>query len=141
MVNYADLIFSLFADDSTATHSDFILKDLLDKLKSEFAKVLEWLKTNKLIINLQKTYLMVFTNKERPETISLNINGSIIQERTESKFLGVILDNKLTWHAHVKHISSKISKSIAIVRMLKDTFPKHILKILYIILVYTIKRM
>ena len=136
MVNCAELIFSLFADDSTATHSDFNLKDLLDKLKLEFAKVLEWLKTNKLIINLQKTYLMVFTNKERPETISLNINGSIIQERTESKFLGVILDNKLTWHAHIKHISSKISKSVAILRMLRDTFPKHILKTLYLTLVY-----
>ena len=54
MVNYAQLIFSLFADDSTATHSDFILKDLLEKLKSESAKVLEWLKSNKLNTNLQK---------------------------------------------------------------------------------------
>ena len=79
---------------------------------------------------------MVFTNKVRPETISLNINGSVIQERTESKFLGVILDNKLTWHAHIKHISSKISKSVAILRMLRDTFPKHILKTLYLTLVY-----
>ena len=79
---------------------------------------------------------MVFTSKGRPEIISLNINGSIIQERSASKFLGVILDNKLTWHAHIKHISSKISKSVAILRMLRDTFPKHILKTLYLTLVY-----
>ena len=58
------------------------------------------------------------------------------KKKTESKFLGVILDNKLTWHAHVKHISSKISKSVAIIRMLRDTFPKHILKTLYLTLVY-----
>ena len=66
---------------------------------------------------------MVFTNKEKPNTSSLNIDGNIIQERTETKFLGVILDNKFNWHAHVKHISSKISKSVAIIRMLRDTFP------------------
>ena len=80
---------------------------------------------------------MVFTNKNRPETISLNVNGSLIQERTDAKFLGVILDNKLTWHAHIKHISSKISKSVAILSMLKDTFPKHILKMLYFTLVHS----
>ena len=79
---------------------------------------------------------MVFTNKEKPNTSSLNIDGNIIQERTETKFLGVILDNKLNWHAHVKHISSKISKSVAIIRMLRDTFPKYILKTLYLTLVY-----
>ena len=73
---------------------------------------------------------MVFTNKEKPNTSSLNIDGNIIQERTETKILGVILDNQLNWHAHAKHISSKISKSVAIIRMLRDTFPKYILKTL-----------
>ena len=60
MVNSADLMFSLFADDSTATNSDFTLNDTLKKLKTEFTKVLEWLKANKLIINLEKTHIMVF---------------------------------------------------------------------------------
>ena len=136
MINSAELFFSLFADDSTATCCDFTLKDALEKLTNEFAKVLEWLKANKLIINLQKTHIMVFTNKGKPNSSSLNIDGNIIQERTETKFLGVILDNQLNWHAHVKHISSKISKSVAIIRMLRDTFPKYILKTLYLTLVY-----
>ena len=81
MVNSAYLMFNLFADDSTATNSDFTLNDTLKKLKTEFTKVLEWLKANKLIINLEKTHIMVFTNKERPNTISLNVNGNIIQEK------------------------------------------------------------
>ena len=99
MINSAELFFSLFADDSTATCSDSTLKDTLEKLTKEFAKVIEWLKANKLIINLQKTHIMVFTNKEKPNSSSLNIDGNIIQERTETKFLGVILDNQLNWHA------------------------------------------
>ena len=72
MINSAELFFSLFADDSTATCSDFTLKSTLEKLTKEFAKVIEWLKANKLIINLQKTHIMVFTNKEKPNSFSLN---------------------------------------------------------------------
>ena len=47
-----------------------------------------------------------------------------------------IIDNQLNWHAQVKHISNKISKSVSILRILRDIFPKHILKTLYLTLIY-----
>ena len=137
MINSSKLLkFSLFADDSTTTYSNSSLNRTLNTLKTEFSKVLEWLTANKLIINLQKTHLMVFTNKIRPQAISLNIDGNIIHETAETKFLGVILDNQLSWHAHVKHNSNKISKSAAILRILRDIFPLNILKTLYLTLVF-----
>ena len=137
MVNCSDILkFSLFADDSTASHSDTDLNTTLNTLKDEFSKVLEWLQANKLIINLQKTHMMLFTNKTRPATLSININNNVITEINETKFLGVIVDNQLNWNAHIKHISNKVSKSIAILRILRDVFPKHILKMLYLTLTY-----
>ena len=88
MINCSNILkFSLFADDSTASHSDSDLNTTLNTIKEEFTKVLEWLSTNKLIINLQKTHLMLFTNKARPASISLNINDNVITEQTETKFL------------------------------------------------------
>ena len=101
---------------------------MLNTLKEEFTKVLDWLLANKLIINLQKTHLMLFTNRSRPASISLNIDDNVITEKAETKFLGVIVDNQLNWNAHIKHISNKMSKSVAILRFLRDIFPKHILK-------------
>ena len=71
---------------------------------------------------------MLFTNKIRDAAVSISANGQSITEITETKFLGVILDNKLTWDAHIKYISQKISKSVSILRMLKHTFPTNALK-------------
>ena len=137
MINCSeDLKFSLFADDSTTTYSDTTLELTLNTLQTEFSKVLGWLTANKLIINFKKTHLMVFTNKIRPQAISLDIDGNTILETRETKFLGVILDNQLSWHSHVKHISKKISKSAAILRILRDIFPLNILKTLYLTLVF-----
>ena len=137
MIHISDLFFlTQFADDSTVTYSADTLKQVIETTETDFKRVYEWLAANKLIINLNKTHLMLFTNRDRPETISININGQTINEVTETKFLGVILDNKLNWNAHIKYISKKISKSVSILQMLKFTFPSKILKSLYHSLVY-----
>ena len=130
------LHFLQYADDSTITFSSNNLKSCLDVIKTECNKVLEWLIANKLIINLNKTFIMVFTNRKRQGNISIDINNHAINEIDERKFLGIMLDNKLKWQSHIKHISNKISKSVAILRYLKFTFPKYILKTLYLTLVY-----
>ena len=125
-----------FADDSTMTYSSEDLEKAIETTKAELNRILKWLDANKLIINLDKTELMLFTNKNRPEYISIDVRDHIIKEVTETKFLGVVIDNKLSWRAHINYISKKISKSISLLKMLKYTFPSRILKYLYYSFVY-----
>ena len=47
-------------------------------------------------------------------TKNLKIDGEEISEESKTKFLGVIIDNKLQWQHHIAYISSKISKGIGI---------------------------
>ena len=134
------LFFTLFADDSTLTYTSSLSINHARKIiEKELKKVLVWLAANKLIINLNKTHLMVFTNSRRYNSekfITIKANDQIISEITETKFLGVILDNKLVWDAHIKHISNKMSKSVAILKLLKHTFPTSALKTIYHSLIY-----
>ena len=130
------LILSQFADDSTVTYSSDDLDLAIETIEEEFNRILDWLAANKLIINLNKTHLMLFTNRIHKDAISIKAKGQTITEITETKFLGVILDNKLTWEAHIKYISQKISKSVSILRMLKHTFPTNALKTIYHSLIY-----
>ena len=127
--------FLQFDDDSTTTYNNTDLQTTINIVEKEFQNVLAWLYANKLVINLQKTHLMLFTNRKRPQEITLNVNGSLIHEVNETKFLGIIVDNKLTWQPHVKYISGKISKSLSIIRYLRYSFPEKILKTLYLTLV------
>ena len=91
-----DLDLSQFADDSTMTISSKSLKKAIEIAKRELDKILEWLAVNKLIINLAKINLMVFTNKRRSGTVSINVRGHTINEITETSYLGIIIDNKLS---------------------------------------------
>ena len=131
------LFLSQFADDSTITYfSKISVEHAKEVIEKELKIVLEWLAANKLIINLGKTQLMVFSNSPRRDPVSITVNNQIINEITETKFLGVILDNKLCWNAHIKHISNKMSKSVSILKILKHTFPTNALKTIYHSLIY-----
>ena len=136
MCNSSSILnFTQFADDTTITHSGPNLEELQHEIENELAKVLDWLLANKLIINLSKTHSMLFTNKRVERKITISANNVNLEQKTECKFLGVIVDENITWKSHVKHISSKITKTIAILRFLKYTFPKDILKTLYMSLI------
>ena len=137
MIKCSNLLFlTQFADDSTITYSSLDLEQAIVTVEHEFNRVLDWLAANKLIINLTKTHLMLFTTRARPDTISILAKGQEINEVKEIKFLGVILDNDLKWDSHIEYISKKISKSVSILKMLKFSFPNNVLKNIYFSLIY-----
>ena len=74
---------------------------------------------------------MFFTNKSGDHNIQIRARDTILDLKTECKFLGVLIDNKLDWKAHINHIANKISKNVALLKFFKFAFPKDILRTLY----------
>ena len=77
---------------------------------------------------------MIFSNLKQDE-IALSIDGVDIERVHEFRFLGVILDDKLTWKSHIAHVKSKVSKSIFILNKVKYDLDTSILRMLYCTLV------
>ena len=131
------LQFTQFADDTTSTYSCKNLLDLQQTLEREILKVTHWLAANKLILNLTKTHCMLFTFKRKQQNLAIQINNTYIEEKTVTSFLGVQIDNKLNWKAHIAHICNKVSKAIAILRFVRYYYPNNILKMIYMSLIYS----
>ena len=106
-------------------------------LEREILKVTHWLAANKLILNLTKTHCMLFTFKRKQQNLAIQINNTYIEEKTVTSFLGVQIDNKLNWKAHIAHICNKVSKAIAILRFVRYYYPNNILKMIYMSLIYS----
>lgn len=86
---------------------------------------------NKLSLNLSKTKAMMFGNVESKSNPQIMIDGVQIETVNENTFLGVIIDNKLSWKAHIKHIKTKISKSLSIINKAKIYLDENALRTLY----------
>merc|ERR1712198_437156 len=96
MSNSSDIFkFIQFADDTTTTHRGKNRERVIQTVENELVKVLEWLTANKLIINLQKTHIMLFTNKRGDRTIPIIIRNAELQQKDDCKFLGIYIDKDL----------------------------------------------
>ena len=95
-------------------------------------KIYAWVNANKLSLNINKTNFMLFMPKSFSHcTNHIVINQTRIQEVKETKFLGVIIDNKLKWSVHITYISKKISKGIGIILKARKVFNMETLLSLY----------
>lgn len=138
MKNCSTLLhFLQFADDTTILFSSKDFYHLKYILESETEKVIDWLSANKLIINLKKTCSMLFSFKKGNPNFELTVKSILLENKTEVKFLGVNIDSKLNWKSHISLVCSKISKSIAILRLLKFVYPTRILRTIYMSLIHS----
>ena len=126
------LRFTQFADDTTTTYRGFDLDIVKQIVEKEIKKVLIWLTANKLIINIQKTHTMLFTNKRGNNTLHITVQNTELEQKDSCKFLGIFIDKDLNWKTHIDYIANKVSKIVALLGRLKHTFPKSILKNLYL---------
>ena len=107
----------LFADDTVLVHSDNNLGKLQNSVNHEITKVMDWLTAKKLLLNISKTKYMLITNKHlSTESLVINVNRNSIEISLAYKYLGVIVDEKLTWKEHCKQLCSTISKYVEIGR-------------------------
>ena len=127
------LKFQLFADDTCIFLSHKNRSTLETQLNNELSKVSNWLIANKLSLNVDKTNVLVFRNKNSSDEIilDLQINGDKLKEKLFAKYLGIIFDNKLTWQYQIEHISSKLVKGNALLAKLRHFLPAQKLKPVY----------
>ena len=126
-----NLKFYLFADDTTLFYSSKKNPDTEYILITEIAKVAEWLNANRLSLNIKKSCFLTFSLIQNVQTIEINIDNQPIEEKTKTKYLGVIIDNKLTWKEHLKEINCKLRKGTGILYKIRDFVPQSVLKSLY----------
>ncbi len=94
----------LFADDTNLFCSgNDLQKPTLDVL-TELSKLKSWFNINKLSLNLSKTKIMHFGNWKSNILIKVLLDDVAIEKVNEIRFLGVTIDDKISWNSHVKHV-------------------------------------
>ena len=118
------LTFVLFADDTNIFLKGNNISELMKTFNIELINISDWFAANKLSLNVQKTNCIHFSNGNYKTDIKLKLNGKEIKQVQEIKFLGVFIDDKLTWKSHIQYINTKISKSIGILYKVRHILNK-----------------
>lgn len=128
----------MFADDTTLFISDEDIETLTVSFNRELDSLNDWFTANKLSLNLSKTHYLLFSlNPQiRSRNIDLKINNTPIEKAAHTKFLGVQIDDKLSWSKHIDYICGKIRRSIGIIKKASNTLERNTLITLYYSIVF-----
>ena len=123
----------MFADDTNFLLPHKNIDTLFDSMNVELANVSTWFKSNKLSLNVDKTKWLIFHPLSKrqllPQTLpNLLIENIHIKRELPTKFLGVFIDENLSWKQCIDIVSSKISKNISILYKSRDILSKQCLK-------------
>ena len=99
------------ADDTHLSFASKKLSTIESVMNYEFKKIAKWLRSNKLSSNSGKSELVIFRSKTIKELdeIIIKINKSKLSPVLNVNYLGVVLDEFLSWEAHVNNLCKKLA--------------------------------
>ena len=116
--------FILYADDANIILTADTIEAISSQLTILIENLVKWVKSNGLALNLKKTKYMVFSRSRNTDLPSpLIIEKTAIKRESETRFLGVIIDESLNWTKHVNTVLSKASRYIGIMYKIKKYLP------------------
>ena len=134
--NASSIILSiLFADDTTLQLSSNSLEVLCSTANTELVKISDWFRANKLTLNVSKTKYILFRNQDMKvdfSNLELSIDSGKIDrigkdcDEKYFKFVGVYIDEHLSWDHHINAIRSKLSCTNFAISKIKRIVPEKV---------------
>jgi hypothetical protein len=122
----------LFADDTSVIISEPCSQNFERKLNIVFQIMREWFNSNFFSLNFDKTYYMQFITKNKIlNKINIEHDNKMILQTNFVKFLGIRVDNILSWKQHIDTITPKLNKACYIIRRSKLYLSNDALRMIY----------
>ena len=127
------LTFYLFADDTNIYYESKDLSDLIRIVNKELRLVKKWLDSNKLSLNIDKTNYIIFHSSSINVSSGsdIRIGKKYIKRVKFVKFLGLLLDEHLSWKYHLSELSKKFARTCGMFFKIRNLLPLDVLICLY----------
>ena len=124
----------MFVDDTTIFFQHKYLSELTLTANTHLENVNKWLIANKLSLNITKTNYIIFQTprcKQSTKQLNIILKNHALQRVSDTKFLGVIIHEHLSWKPHMEYLLKKITSSIYCIKKIKPFLDQKILLFLY----------
>jgi len=110
----------LYADDASIIVTRSNLENFETKIDNIFGDINNWFKVNQLTLNYNKTNYLQFNKKNSWDCgLKPNYQGNCIKSSSNTKFLGLIIDDSLSWKAHIDQMISKLNTVRFVIRTIQ----------------------
>ena len=137
--DFSKSIIHHFADDTNLLFPAKKLGTTQSVVNHELKLLSQWLRSNKLSLNETKTELIIFRSSREnlPRESDIRINNYKLKLHSHVKYLGVVIDEVLSWNKQIESICMKLARATGILSKLRYFVPKDISISVYYFLFYT----
>jgi len=122
----------LFADDTSILITGQDKHRFQDDLNVTFDHISNWFRVNSLSLNISKTCYIQFSGKNiNYSDINITYENNYISHVKEIKFLGLYINNTLSWKTHIDKILPKLCSACFAMRSVKPFVSQQMLKVIY----------
>ena len=120
----------MYTDHINVTFSAGTIPDLESQINIDLKYIDRWVKAYKLSLNVARTEFMVITSSHKLQylnayTMNIYIDGGPIIQSNQSQSLGLMIDENLSWKAHIHGISRKVSSGIGSLKRVRSFVSMH----------------
>ena len=122
-----------FDDDTNLLFSHKYPNVIRKTMNKELKLLFDWLCANKLSLNVGKTEFIIFRppKMKLQKRITLTLNRTEIYEYRKIKYLGLLIDDRLTWKFHINELCKKLNHTVGMFYKIRHLCPKTVLRSLY----------
>ena len=119
---------TVYADDAAIYCAHSCVDDLQSKLNVDLKAATDWLEVNHLTLNVSKSKSMLIGSSKRLAkigSVKFQIEEDSLDKVETFNYLGIKINNHLSWEDHVDQIRSKINENLGLLRRIKHLLPQH----------------
>ena len=120
-----------FMDDTTLYLSNRNLNYIKHCINLDILTLQDWFYANKLTLNIEKSVCILFKPNGRDGKIELTVATKVIKNVKTAKFVGVWLDEDLSWKEHIRQLLTKLKSKICLLYKGKNFLMPHAKRVLY----------
>ena len=115
--------FILYADDANIIITGHNIVEIEEQLSRLSAALLKWVNENGLKLNLRKTNYMIFSRQNMRDNLNVMLGNTPIERKSEARFLGILIDDRLNWSKHIRTVKMKMSRYVGVMYKIKSQLP------------------
>ena len=123
----------MYADDTSLLTCEPKMVEVTNNSNTQLQQIQQWYKNNNLILNSKKSSFIRFniSNNKHDNSLLIKIDGTSLEQRNGTKFLGLHISDNCSWTVHIKAICKKVATVCYCINQLRKTIDQSTLLMLY----------
>ena len=125
---------NLYADDTIVYCDATTVSDVERKLQACVSQLNDWYVNNKLSVNTSKSEVMLISSKRRcfADHLDIVIDGINLKYVECANYLGMSIDNVLSWNEYVNKLCSNVASKLSGLRRLKGVVSSYVMRKVFV---------